>query len=328
MKNKDLILTLVALSSLLAVACNKQNNSKLSNDSINSGSDSNNDNQALYNRIILDYYEQMICKNMSLIKRKNAIANIVNDKQCWMVTFNGTNPVSGTYKCENLEINGISLSYILEKSSHDGYIFFARSEFINNDNPYLYINETLTIVNGETIVYPDCVYLPMVWHNGKVLFPSEAYELGIISIKELKESTTKVSLNLDIHYDKSVSALEMADDYYFENTKLSSIQEDYYQFLIDNETPNIESIKSSNIRVIDSFGQINDKELLVVGADGILFNETVWNEDLTLGDKAVKPFNHCQPLIYYKNCFFSIEESYMNGILKNEDIDAIIAKYN
>ena len=153
------------VSSLLVVGCNNQNNEESFDDSTNDKSDSNDNNQALYNRIILDYYEQRVSD-------KKYVTNVYCDFPC-----------SSRYaeRASSRTIDNVVIEAIWNKTNNSAY-FVGMDLFSNKSNHINHFENCKELssfyVDGKEVYYPSNQNYPFdVWCNGTIYYPLDAVYL-------------------------------------------------------------------------------------------------------------------------------------------------------
>lgn len=210
---KRLFLLIVILPFLL-ISCRSlsndldTSNSKTNSDSFAYSSISEekqfSENQPLYNRIILDYYEQIIMNpetlGRNICSHNNQSINV------------SSNPVP---------LDSISLEYLFLKFDEMTY-FVGLFDDVNfrtglYDSGYQVIY--ILSIEGEEFYYgSNCP--PLIWHQGSILYIEEAYNQNIVSLDaiskcfECRINKDEVYMNLydnekkdGVHYDEKCPTL-------------------------------------------------------------------------------------------------------------------------
>ena len=163
MKNKGLILTIISLTSLLNVGCDNS-----------IPKDEPNSEQALYNRIILDYYEQRVAN-------ERYVTSVYEDFPYSSRFYNQSSPLK--------TIDHVIIDAILGSTTKNAY-FVATSMFYNQSshiNHYENCKELNSFyADGKQVYYPRNQNFPFdVWCNGTIYYPLDAVYSGVITLDEL-----------------------------------------------------------------------------------------------------------------------------------------------
>lgn len=319
MKNKGLILTLAALSSLLVVGCNKQSSEESFNDSTNDKSDSNDNNQALYNRIIRDYYEQRVSDNQY-------VTSVYRDF-----------PYSSRYaeRASSRTIDNVVIEAIWDKTNNSAY-FVGMDLFVNKSthiNHYENCNELNSFyVDGKEVYYPYNQNYPFdVWCNGTIYYPLDAVYSGIITIDELLSVSVSDAKIVNAVYDASSPILNI-DKKDSGDTFLKQIQKDFYDKVVaKSDVLDDYCSDPKDIHIVQTFASSNNIIVPEFAIDnyGVVPFYTfcdMWNSPLMFDGDIINAINAYIPVIYVNHSFLRIDEAFEKECIDKQIVKEILNK--
>lgn len=295
------------------------------------------ENQSFFNRIILDYYEQKIANSGTVIKNGEAISFLINNGIEWRLSMSGSDDEVVFQPQTDIKISDIQIYDIVGKNKKGVYIIRFNSRVCPQASGFLNDN-SLMFVNGSTLSFPNHQFIPMVWYQGAILFPSEAFQIGLVSIEEMcnclgssESPSSIIGINpLFSSYDENVKPIEIEKVFSLSQSNLAAIQNDYIDYLLQNSINTFDKtvLSSESVHLVDSFGKINDKEMFLIASDHVPIQSSLWKEDFVLGSTILHKFFYYEPTIYCNHSFYSLTEAYNQNILSNEEIEIIKNRFN
>ena len=301
MKNKGLILTIIVLTSLLNVGCSRSDNEN---------------EQALYNRIILDYYEQRFCK------QKNKGMNMYHHAPSL---------------CLDVSLDEIAIEVIYSKLSNGAYIIAEHDKMHGISTGFM--ENYVYAFNGEYGLYGDR-YLPAdVWYKGNIYYLTDAFYEGIVSEDDIKDYLTKFYIGNDnpdyyfngvFKYNHEVEPLKIETE--ITSGQLLSQMRQTVLDIIDNENrfENLD-IVLEDIHVFQSYAYLNGIAAVTFSIDGITpprflteIIEKKWDTAIAIGNTKIEPFQEYIPVVYISEGFHTIDEAYESyGLSENLSLKII-----
>ena len=334
MKRKLSIFSLLILPLMFLNGCNAFSNGhesvKPSSSSLDSTSYSSQEDyeKALYNRIILDYYEQKVLKSGTITKNGDLFYFQFNDGRVWRL---GDGHLS---QRSNITIDDIQIEELVGKSDKGAYVFCISYQLFTYYYPYEYQIDTSAFIDGNQLLFEND-FMPLVWYKGLLLYPAEAYSLGLITLNEINcyvdSLTHKGQDPAFSSYDSSIKPLEIESKYDIgSNAHLSIILNDYVTHLNNNNVTSFDNkpIDKNDVHIVDSFGIVNGKEVLSIVADNVALQCQTWSNSIVIDGISINPFYHYEPTIYYNHHFYSFSEASENGMLTKNDAELIVGKFN
>ena len=333
---KCFCLSLVLLSTFFVVGCNNQNgvDNAASNETNDDDSYIFEENQSLYNRIILDYYEQRLCKSGFVTEEENnCIINIINDGKTWSKI---NSRLGGPREVDASRVAVSEIHLVIDKKSDKG-AFVCSFDSVICQFAYLgYTSMRDTIssyVNGQKCIFGQS-NLPMVWYQGLILDVCEAFELDLIEIEDLNDIDLNYSLSVDNskihHYDETSSTLTINRQYSPNNAYFSELKNDYFNYCTLNNLSTIDGrdLTVTDIHVFDIYLRTTNMSMLTVACDNMYAPSEIWSKNIVCGDFAIEPFNLYEPILYINHGFYSIGAAYDAGFIKTSDILTIKESFN
>ena len=183
----------------------------------------------------------------------------------------------------------------------------------------------------KKVYFSQQCFAPFVWFDGAVLLFNDAYNLGLISDEDIEYIKQNPFSNMkSSSYDATVMPLQIKTIYYPNNEQFNQLRNDYCSFINTNsiETINGNRIVQSDVHIMDDFGEINGKRMLVMASDNLLIQNRAWSSNYVVDNLTIKPFNQYMPDIYINNSFYSISEAYENHLIDKNDLQTIIERFN
>lgn len=272
------------------------------------------ENQSFFNRVISDYYEQIILSSGRVNKSyRKGLFNYDYPNGQSIESPDGT-------LIREMEIPQVHIAQNYGKSAKGAYLFAYSDVRYSAQDGYQDLKIIKLIIDGEVFTFFHN-YLPFVWYKGTLMFLAEAYSLGLINKEEIHEMSDTQDYNpTAIYFDCFAKTLNIKDELpTIEGTHLYEIKNDYLNHLKNKgyETIDGNDIDCNSVHVLENYGTINGKELLSIQVDNVQII-SVWENDLSINGVLL---NRYQPIIYFNNSFYTIKEAYENDVLSDEEIE-------
>lgn len=322
MKRKFSIFSLLILPLILLNGCNAFSNGhesvKPSSSSLDSTSYSSQEDyeKALYNRIILDYYEQRI--NNQKTKGSNMYFSEIYD--------------------EIPALSEIRLHYIISKSKKGAYLVGFNQLGSFGRHYYFAYNENS--ISFDFI-------RPFVWYDSKIFYLNDAFYSGLFSNEEINDCLNEMNNNSlsandwllksfsGISYDESVEPLT-------NNNQTVDISSAFYQLREDTFTNYIAksadfagyNIVLDDIHVYQSFAKVKNVYAVNFSIDGIsppkyLYSpiQKQWNTSLVIGQTIIEPFQEDMPVVWINRNFYYLDNALNNDLINQETAIELLRQY-
>ena len=278
------------------------------------------ENQALLNRMMVDYYEQRIANSKTM--SSNMYWSSVNDEQ------------------ETRIAKDLTISYCFKPNSFGAYMVgIDKKSIITYDGESSFYS-----FNGVNIGY--FYEMPDVWYKGNILYLTDAYYYGIIDDNDLsiclqtmnhmlpnaQAECLLFNANSQARYVDSITPLSINKESISSNNVGSQIKEDLYnQIIKNNDNYKNYSIELNDIHIYQSFAKVNDAICVNFSIDGITPPKHLitainkpWDNDLSFGETIIEKFQDNLPVVYQNRSFYPIDEAFQEGIInKNTALDLI-----
>lgn len=290
-KNKISLLSIAVLVCLPLVGCDSSNSQSISS----SASSFNEDEQAFYNRVILDYYEQRIEQidtlNMYLYNfEKSAVTRSINEICVYDLL---ESKESGAHI---LNVSAYSLP------TFAGNVFF----YAFDGKTFEYINETP----------------PDVYYKGNFYYLTDAYFLGIIDKSDVISAfdiafNDETLINRTYAYVNTIEPKEKtADQASFSDALLQSFRTELLSTVNNDDSLKDKNINEENMHVYQHFSESDGCYCVNFSIDNINQSRYLiepinkkWEDSLILKDRTIEPFKDTYPVVWVNDAFYSIDEA-------------------
>lgn len=297
-KNKVLLLSIAFLVCLPLVGCDYTSSQDVSS---TASSSSSKEEQAFYNRVIMDYYEQRIEQDNTLnmyLYNFNKFASARSIDEICVYDLLKSNE-SGAHI---LNISAYNLP------SFAGNVFY----YAFDGKTYEYINETP----------------PDVYCNGKFYYLTDAYFMGIVSKNDILSAfdialNDETLINRTFVYESDIKVKEKAFDHEtFSNTLFHSFAKELQTAFASDAVLKDRDVDENSIHVYQHFSECKGCFCVNFSIDKIeksryLFEPMIkaWEDPLILEGKTIEPFRNTLPVVWANDAFHLIDEAISSKII-------------
>ena len=278
--------------------------------------------QVFFNRLIFDYYHQIIEEPKSS-------------------DFYMYEPYEELPSKENIPtISSIAFYYLLSKTKSGAYLV-GFNPFSSYGTHYYFGN------NGQSISY-ELIH-PYVWYEGNILYLTDAFISGLFTQEEIDICLENMNNNyafkndallykdssFGIKYDEEMSMLDIERVSLFHDSILYQLREDFLVlFDKENASLNGNKIHAEDIHIFQLFAQVDNAICVSFAIDKVSSTRYVcnaiskeWKEALTIGETTIEPFQQELPVVWINRSFYTIDDALLKDVIKQETALELMRRY-